>query len=99
MKTLTFAHLADMLRVDIKSRLTTNLVHELRSDINNLMGGGGKHQDLEQEIENVKPFQTLIKTNRNTKKNKSRKAGNKLRLRMLNQHHRNNGRKQLEGKK
>ena len=98
MKSLTFAHLADMLRVDIESRLTTNLVHELRSDINNLMGGEGKHQ-LEQEIENVKPFQPLIKTNRKMKKNKSRKAGNKLRLRMLNQHHRNNGRKQLEGKK
>ena len=56
MKTLTFVHLADMLLVDIESRLITNLVTELRSDIKNLMGGVGKHQDLEDEIENVKPF-------------------------------------------
>lgn len=94
MKTLTIADLADMLWVDIESRFTTNLVTDLRYDINNLTGDVSKHQDLEHEIENVKPFQPLIKTNRKPKKNKSRKAVNKLRLRMFNQHHRNNGRKQ-----
>ena len=96
MKVLTFAHLANMLRVDIESRLTTNLVSELRSDINHLMGGVGQHHDLEHKMERAEPFRPVMttKTGKQREKNKSRKAENRLRLRMFNRHHRNNGRKQ-----